>query len=46
MAKPKRMSPRQCHLVIKSWSKRLPKNRIAKEAFVGTLFYHPVSSSY
>uniref|UniRef100_A0A183BXT3 GLOBIN domain-containing protein n=1 Tax=Globodera pallida TaxID=36090 RepID=A0A183BXT3_GLOPA len=31
--KPKRMTPRQCHLVIKSWSKRSPKNRVAKDIF-------------
>ncbi|KAL3102287.1 hypothetical protein niasHS_003696 [Heterodera schachtii] len=31
--RPKRMTPRQCHLIIKSWSKKSPKNRMAKDIF-------------
>ncbi|KAF7638602.1 GLOBIN domain-containing protein [Meloidogyne graminicola] len=31
--KPKRLSPRQCHLVIKSWNKRTPKSRVIKDIF-------------
>ncbi|KAI1732911.1 globin domain-containing protein [Ditylenchus destructor] len=31
--KPKRLLPRQCHLIIKSWNRKNPKNRMAREAF-------------
>uniref|UniRef100_A0A1I8B7T2 Uncharacterized protein n=1 Tax=Meloidogyne hapla TaxID=6305 RepID=A0A1I8B7T2_MELHA len=31
--KPKRLTPRQCHLVIKSWGRRTPKSRVVKDIF-------------
>nr|CAD2198809.1 unnamed protein product [Meloidogyne enterolobii] len=31
--KPKRLTPRQCHLIIKSWGRRTPKSRVVKDIF-------------
>jgi len=32
--KPKRMTARQFHLIIKSWNRRMPKNRVVRDIFV------------
>uniref|UniRef100_A0A915D4R3 Uncharacterized protein n=1 Tax=Ditylenchus dipsaci TaxID=166011 RepID=A0A915D4R3_9BILA len=31
--KPKRLLPRQCHLIIKSWNKKVPKVKMVKDVF-------------